>query len=185
MKPKIPEPSAPAGDDPFAARVDSVLHRRPDVAEDRREDQTEEAGGDRHEAFAAEEAQKSGSLMPAQRYVRHRHQTGNDTGQHAHIDFRVDGDHRFGHHEIPYRTGQRRRTGVIFWTSLMPHQCEDQRQIIEDRPTRLRDEGYIQQVWLPKRSSNAATGSTAIGAATPYPVAERNLKYSSYSPYET
>ncbi len=48
----------PCGNDPLAARMDSVLHRRPDVAEERREDQTEEAGGDRHEAFAAEEAQE-------------------------------------------------------------------------------------------------------------------------------
>ncbi|CDL55927.1 hypothetical protein [Klebsiella pneumoniae] len=104
----------PCGDDPFAARVDSVLHRRPDVAEDRREDQTEEAGGDRHEAFAAEEAQEVRQLDAGPAVVyRPCHQTGNDTGQHAHIDFRVDGDHRFGHHEIPYRTGQRRRTGVI------------------------------------------------------------------------
>ncbi len=104
----------PCGDDPFAARVDSVLHRRPDVAEDRREDQTEEAGGDRHEAFAAEEAQEVRQLDAGPAVVyRPCHQTGNDTGQHAHIDFRIDGDHRFGHHEIPYRTGQRRRTGVI------------------------------------------------------------------------
>ena len=91
-----------------------MLHRRPDVAEDRREDQTEEAGGDRHEAFAAEEAQEVRQLDAGPAVVyRPCHQTGNDTGQHAHIDFRVDGDHRFGHHEIPYRTGQRRRTGVI------------------------------------------------------------------------
>ena len=38
--------------------MDGVLHRRPDVAEDGCQYQTEEAGCDRHKAFAAEEAQE-------------------------------------------------------------------------------------------------------------------------------
>ena len=45
-------------DDPLAARMDSMLHWRPDVAKDRGENQTEEAGRDWHEAFATKEAEE-------------------------------------------------------------------------------------------------------------------------------
>ncbi len=54
-------------DDPLAARMDSMLHWRPNVAKDRGQNQTEEAGRDWHEAFATKEAEESGSLMFAQR----------------------------------------------------------------------------------------------------------------------
>ena len=101
--------------DPFTARMNSVLHRRPDIAEDGSQHQTEEAGSDRYEAFAAEEAQEVWQFNAGPAVINStRDQTGNDTRQYTHVNFRVDGDHRFGHHEITYRAGQRRRTRVIF-----------------------------------------------------------------------
>ena len=44
--------------DPLATRMDSMLHRWPNVAKDGGEDQTEKARRNRHKTFTAEEAQE-------------------------------------------------------------------------------------------------------------------------------
>ena len=101
--------------DPLTTRMDGILYRWPYVTEDSSQHQTEEASGDRHEAFAAKEAQevRQFDTRPA---VIHRtaDQTGDDTSQHAHIDCRVNGNHCFGQYEITDRTCQRCCTCAVF-----------------------------------------------------------------------
>ena len=132
-------------DNPFTARMNSVLNRRPDVTENRRQHQTEEARGDRHKTFAAKEAQEIRKFDTGPTVINGAaHQTGNDTRQDAHVDFRVNRHHRFGQDEVPDRTRQRCCTRAV----LRPAGChtdgEDQCEVIEDRPARLRDKGDIQ-----------------------------------------
>ena len=83
--------------DPLASCMDSVLYRRPDVTKNGRQHQAEEAGGDRHKAFAAEEAQEVRQFNIGPTVIGcTTDQTGNDTRQYTHVNFRVDGHHRFG-----------------------------------------------------------------------------------------
>ena len=136
-------------DNPFTAGMNGVLHRRPDVAEDGCQHQTEEAGGDGHKAFAAEEAQEV-RQFDARPAVIHgaADQTGNDTRQHAHVDGRVDGDHRFGQNEVTYRPRQRRGAGAVFRPAGCDTDSENQRQVVKDCPARLGDKRNVKQIRL-------------------------------------
>ena len=138
-------------DNPFTTSMDGVLHRRPDVAEDGCQYQTEEAGCDRHKAFAAEEAQEV-RQFDARPAVIHgaADQTGNDTCQDAHVDGRVDGDHRFSQYEVTYRPRQRCGTGAVFRPAGCNTDSENQRQVIKDCPARLRDKRNVKQIGLPE-----------------------------------
>ncbi len=147
------------GDDPLPARVNSVLYRRPDIAKNRRQDQAEEAGGNRHKAFAAEEAQELRQLDVGPAVVdRAAHQTGDDTGEHAHVDGRVDGDHRFGHHKVAYRTCQRRCACAVFRPRRGHTDSEDQGKVIKNCPARLGDKRDVKQIGLAESQQQRRDG---------------------------
>ena len=83
--------------DPFTTSMNSVLHRWPDITKNSRQYQAEEASGNRHKTFAAEKAQEVRQFNIGPTVIGcTTDQAGNDTRQYTHIDFRVDGHHRFG-----------------------------------------------------------------------------------------
>lgn len=74
--------------DPLASCMDSVLYRRPDVTKNGRQHQAEEAGGNRHKAFAAEETQEVRQFNIGPTVIGcATNQTGNDTRQYTHVNF--------------------------------------------------------------------------------------------------
>ena len=134
---------------PFTTCMDGVLHRRPDVAEDGCQHQAEEAGCDRYKAFAAEEAQEVRQFDTRPAVIDGTaNQTGNDTRQDAHIDGRVDSDHRFRQHEVTYRPRQRCGTGAVFRPAGCDADSENQRQVVKDCPARLGDKRNVKQIRL-------------------------------------
>ena len=92
-----------------------MLYRWPDVAKDSGQNQTEETCRDRHETFAAKETQEVWQLNVCPAVVHSTtHQTGNDTCQHTHVDFWVNGYHRFRQDEITDCPCQRCGTRAVF-----------------------------------------------------------------------
>ena len=138
-------------DDPLAARMDSMLHWRPDVAKDRGENQTEEAGRDWHEAFATKEAEEVWQLdvCPAVIY-RTADQTGNDTRQYAHVDFRVNRYHRFRQDEVTNRPCQRCGPRTVFRPAGSNADGENQRQVVKDCAASLGDKRHVEKIGLPE-----------------------------------
>ena len=119
--------------DPFTTSMDCVLHRWPHVAEDSSQHQTEEASGDRYEAFAAEEAQEVRQFDTRPTVIRGTtDQTGNDTRQYTHVNCWVDGYHGFRQDEITHGTRQCCRTRVVFRPAGCHTDGENQRQVIKD-----------------------------------------------------
>ena len=95
--------------------MDRMLYRWPDVAKDSGQNQTEETCRDRHETFAAKETQEVWQLNVCPAVVHSTtDQTGNDTCQHAHVDFWVNGYHRFRQDEITDCPCQRCGTRAVF-----------------------------------------------------------------------
>ena len=101
--------------DPLATRMDSMLHRWPNVAKDGGEDQTEKARRNRHKTFTAEEAQEVRKFDTCPTVVHGAtHRASNDTCQHTHVDFRIDGYHRFREDEVTDSPCQCRGTRAVF-----------------------------------------------------------------------
>ncbi|CGY95908.1 Uncharacterised protein [Salmonella enterica subsp. enterica serovar Typhi] len=137
------------GNDPFTARMDAMLYRRPDVTENSGQHQTEKARCDRHKTFSTEETEKIRQFDTRPAIInRAADQTGNNPRQHAHVDFRVNRHHRFGHDEVTHGSRQCCRACAIFRPTGGHADSENQRQVIENRPARLRDKRHIQQIWL-------------------------------------
>ena len=104
-----------SGNNPLTARMDSVLHRWPDVAKDRGQNQTEEACRNRHKTFSTKEAQEVWQFDPRPTVINSpADQTGNDTCQNAHVNFWVYRHHRFRQDEVTDSPGQRRCTRAVF-----------------------------------------------------------------------
>ncbi len=97
--------------DPLTACMNGMLYRRPDITKDSGQNQTEKACRNRNKAFSAKEAQEIWQFDTRPTVVHcTADQTGNNTRQNTHVDFRVDGYHRFGQDEITDCPCQRRGT---------------------------------------------------------------------------